>query len=85
MWENMKQAIADIFSTHGKRKTGLLVGVAIGVAILLFGLWKTLFVLICGGAGLYIGERMDKGEDLVGNFLSKISRLEKHLPEKFQR
>lgn len=39
---------------------GTVVGVLFALFILLFGLWRVLFVLLCSGAGLWLGRKFDK-------------------------
>ena len=81
MWEEWKQAFAELFVEHRARKAGFVIGLVLGIAILVFGVWKTLFVLCCGGVGLYIGTRLDRGDDVIGQFLSS---LQSRLPERFR-
>ncbi len=58
---------------------GLSSGAILAVAILLFGFWRMLFVVLCGGIGLYIGKKADREEDFFGRladgFLDRINRL----------
>lgn len=82
MWEELKEMVQSFFAEHHARKMGMLVGMLLAVAILVFGFWDILFVLLCGCIGLYIGARLDHGDDLVETTLEK---LQKYLPERFQR
>ena len=58
---------------------GLSSGVILAAAILLFGFWRTLFVVLCGGIGLYVGRKADREDDFFGrladDFLDRINRL----------
>ena len=81
MLEELKQLIGSFFGEHCKGKVGLLSGLAVGVAVLVFGFWKTVFVLLCGCIGLYVGTRMEREEDLLQRILSS---LQNRLPDKFQ-
>ena len=78
MKDEMKQLIGTLWQNHRCKMVGLLLGLAIGSAILLFGFWRTVFVLLCGLLGLFIGIKLDKGED----FLARMNRI---CPDRFQR
>ncbi|MBQ1913782.1 MAG: DUF2273 domain-containing protein, partial [Selenomonadaceae bacterium] len=53
-------------------------GLVIGISILLFGFWNTVFVLLCGLLGLFIGIKLDKGEDF-------LAHMDRFFPDRFQR
>ena len=74
--------IKSLFETHRNRKIGFMIGVIFGAAVLIFGVFPTLFALFCGVIGLYIGSRFDDGDDLIHRTLKT---LEEVLPEKYQR
>lgn len=65
MKDEMKLLAADLWQNHRCKAVGLFLGLIIGTAILLFGFWNTIFVLVCGLIGLLIGIQMDKGEELT--------------------
>ena len=46
------------------------------------GFFNTLFILLCGTIGLFIGSRFDSKDDLVEKILMKLDEI---LPEKIQR
>lgn len=58
---------------------GLLAGIVLAIMILLIGFWRTAFIVLCGGAGLYIGRKADREPDFFGRiadeFLDRINRL----------
>lgn len=58
---------------------GLLAGIVLALMILLIGFWRTVFIVLCGGVGLYIGRKADREEDFFGRiadaFLDRINRL----------
>jgi uncharacterized membrane protein len=81
MLEELRQWIGSFFVEHGKGKIGLLLGLLVGIAVLVFGFWKTAFVLLCGCIGHYIGMKMEREEDWVQRVLSS---LQNRLPDKFQ-
>ena len=80
MWDKL-ELIAERISGQGAGRIGMILGVLIGIAVLVFGFWKTVFVLLCGGIGLYLGTRVESGEDLVERTLSAVHR---RVPERFR-
>ena len=82
MFEAIKNFVVDLFESHRTRKIGFITGLATGVAILLIGFFNTLFILLCGTIGLFVGSRFDSKDDLVEKILHKLDEL---LPEKIQR
>lgn len=58
---------------------GLFVGIVLALMILLIGFWRTAFIVLCGGVGLYIGRKADREEEFFGRiadaFLDRINRL----------
>ena len=48
---------------HCGRTIGVILGFIISLAILIFGLFTTLFVIICMGIGLYVGNLIDKDDE----------------------
>lgn len=81
MLEELKQWMGGFFTEQCKGKIGLILGMLVGVAVLVFGFWKTAFVLLCGCIGQYIGMRMEKDKDWMQRVLSN---LQNRLPDKFQ-
>ena len=82
MLEEVKKFVVDFFEERRMRKIGFCFGIFLGVVILIFGFWNTLFAFCCGVVGLYIGSKFDKGDDLIQETLKLIERV---LPEKIQR
>ena len=82
MWEDVKRYAIEFFSTHRTRKTGFIIGLIFGIAILMFGFFNTLFACTCGIIGLYVGAKFDNGDDLIGKTLKKLDRV---LPDRFRR
>ena len=82
MLKLIKKIVADMFATHTTRKVGFLAGLCTGAAILLIGLFNTLFIALCGLIGLFAGSRFDSKDDLVDKIIVKLDEL---LPEHIQR
>ena len=82
MLESVKKLIVNFFDTYCSRKVGFILGAVTGVAILLFGFFNTLFVVLCGLIGLFVGSRFDSKDDLVDKIINKLDEL---LPENIQR
>jgi uncharacterized membrane protein len=78
MYEDFKQILSKSWEEHPGKTTGIGLGFLAGCAILLFGFWQILFLLVCVAAGLYIGTKFDRGDEI-------LHRLARVLPEKFQR
>jgi uncharacterized membrane protein len=81
LWGEVKTLIRQMFDNYPMRKIGFITGVICGVAILIFGVFNTLFAFFCGIIGLYIGSRFEEGDDLVDKTLKT---LENSVPERFR-
>ena len=77
MKEDMKNFMEAVWKNHRGRFIGTITGLFIGLSVLVFGFFKTLFVLICAVIGLYIGGKVDNHEDL-------FRLLEKLVPSRFR-
>ncbi len=67
----MKETIARLAETAWQEHRGKLLGAGLGfilaVSILLFGFWRIAFIVLCVLAGLWIGVKVDRGEDILQN------------------
>ena len=82
MLQAVKNFVIDLFESHRTRKIGFITGLIAGGAILVMGFFNTVFILLCGTIGLFIGSRFDSKDDLVEKILMKLDEV---LPEKIQR
>ncbi len=82
MFVAIKNFVIDLFESHRTRKIGFITGLVTGGAILLIGFFNTLFILLCGTIGLFVGSRFDSKDDLIEKILMKLDEV---LPEKIQR
>jgi len=78
MYEDLKGFVTNAWQEHPGKVAGISAGFVMGLAILLFGFWQILFLLVCVGGGLYIGSKFDRGNE----FLHQLAHI---LPEKLQR
>ncbi|WP_288183680.1 DUF2273 domain-containing protein [uncultured Sporomusa sp.] len=70
--------LAEIWQNHSGKMIGVLVGFVIGILILTFGFFQTLFVALCAAAGYVVGKRIDQKEDIM-------EILDKLLPPGYNR
>ena len=82
MFDMAKNFVIDLFESHRTRKVGFVTGLILGGAVLFIGFFNTLFILLCGTVGLFVGSRFDSKDDLVEKILMKLDEV---LPEKIQR
>jgi uncharacterized membrane protein len=78
MKEDFKQLVEEVWQEHRGKFVGTTLGIVLGIAVLLFGFWKTIFILFCGLIGLFVGMKVDSGEDFWQN-------LQRFLPPIFRR
>lgn len=80
-----KKCISSIWHDHRGKISGFALGFVISLSILIFGFFKTLFVLICAGIGLFIGNKIDKNDDLSETAENILDQLQKIIPPIFRR
>ncbi|MBR4384810.1 MAG: DUF2273 domain-containing protein [Selenomonadaceae bacterium] len=80
--ENVKVFFDDCFANYRTRKIGFILGMITGIAILIFGFFNTIFVVMCGLIGLFVGSRFDGKDDLVEKLIRKLDEI---LPKRIQR
>ena len=78
MKEDVKLFIEAAWENHRGKTAGTLLGLVLGIAILLFGFWNTVFVLLCAMIGLFIGIKVDRNKEIAQG-------LERWLPPFFHR
>ncbi len=59
------ELLAEIWQHHSGKITGMSIGLLVGIFILIFGFFNTLFVMICMMAGYIVGKRIDEKEDIM--------------------
>lgn len=75
--ENFKNYIVNFWQTHNYATKCAIIGLLCGLAIVLIGFWKTLFVALCVVIGVAIGKAKDNNvdlKDLAAEILNKFKR-----------
>ena len=67
----IKAFFARMWEERRGATIGVLIGVSIAAAILLFGFWQSVFLMISGFIGFAIGARIDSKE----NFQRMMDRI----------
>lgn len=62
MWNEI---LNDLWRVYRGRLLGSVFGLFIGAMFLILGFFQTIFLLICISAGFFIGNKIDKKEDLL--------------------
>lgn len=62
MWNEI---LNDLWRLYRGRLLGSVFGLFIGAMFLILGFLQTIFLLICISAGFFIGNKIDKKEDLL--------------------
>ena len=62
MWNEI---LNDLWRVYRGRLLGSVFGLFIGAMFLFLGFLQTIFLLICISAGFFIGNKIDKKEDLL--------------------
>jgi len=57
-------SIERFFSENRGKVIGGLIGLLVALIITLFGFWKGIFIIISVLAGVYIGGRLEKNDEL---------------------
>ena len=62
MWNEI---LNDLWRVYRGRLLGSVFGLFIGAMFLILGFLQTIFLLMCISAGFFIGNKIDKKEDLL--------------------
>ncbi len=66
-----RKLIEEIWQHHSGKIVGVMIGFTLGVLIIIFGFFQTIFVLLCVIAGYIVGKRIDEKEDIM-DILDKL-------------
>lgn len=80
-----KKCIESLWENHRGKSLGVVLGLVISLSILLFGFFKTIFVLLCVGVGLFIGNKIDREDDLLETAENVLDYIQKFIPPIFRR
>lgn len=69
--DEIKALLGDCWENHRGKLVGSVLGVVLGASIMVFGFFKTVFILFCGLIGLFVGKKVDEQEDFK-EFIEKI-------------
>ncbi|NLL49566.1 MAG: DUF2273 domain-containing protein [Firmicutes bacterium] len=67
----MRERLLEILGTHLGKILGSIMGLIVGWIIIAFGILKGLFVVLCIGAGFFLGAYLDSprsGRDFTSRF-----------------
>lgn len=66
MWggRSFYEFFLDLMDSHRGKVIGIILGLLAGLLIIIFGFWKTVFIVICILIGYFIGKRFDDGGSL---------------------
>lgn len=67
-----KEWLRDLAENHRNKILGLLGGLVFALLIIRFGLWWTLFILICCGLGYWVGKRLDEEPESLVQILERL-------------
>jgi uncharacterized membrane protein len=67
-----KQNVYEIYRLHKGEILGAAIGLAIAVIVLLLGIIKALFIIVCVTVGCYVGKRLHQDKDYIKNLLDRI-------------
>lgn len=63
--------LTEMWQQHSGKITGLVFGMLVGIFILIFGFFRTMFVMLCMISGYIVGKRIDEKEDIM-DILGKL-------------
>lgn len=57
--------LTEVWQQHSGKISGAVIGLSIGILIIVFGFFRTFFILGCAAIGYVIGQRIDEKEDIM--------------------
>ncbi len=67
-WDTLKK----FYDSHRGEVIGAMVGGFCSVAVLLIGIFNTLFIAVCTTAGYYLGKKLSQDKDYLKKLLDKV-------------
>lgn len=86
MKEELTQGLFWLWREHRGASLGVLLGLLLGISVLVFGFWQTLFVAVCCLVGLWLGRELDAKADILDDLYQlRDSLADLLLPRRFRR
>jgi uncharacterized membrane protein len=70
--KNFWQSLGDLLQGRNPALVGAAAGLVLGLLLVIFGFWKTLFILALTALGYYLGHRFFTNREDFRNLLDKI-------------
>lgn len=66
MWDgrSLSEILHDLLMNHRGKVLGLVLGLAVGLLVIMFGFWRSVFIVICVLLGYFLGKRFDEEGNL---------------------
>jgi uncharacterized membrane protein len=61
-----RKVFRQFVAEHWGKIVGGLAGLIVGLVFIIFGFWRSLFIFLCVGLGVYLGMILDRNESLRG-------------------
>ncbi|MDD2620669.1 MAG: DUF2273 domain-containing protein [Syntrophomonadaceae bacterium] len=68
MWEKL---FLIIIEEHRGKAIGIILGLLAGILVMTYGVWKTIFIILCIAMGYFIGKRLDENQSF-DSWLKKV-------------
>lgn len=66
------ESIVTYYKQHKGRVIGAIVGIAVALSVIWFGLLGALFIAICAFVGYYIGKKMESDKKFWRKILDRL-------------
>lgn len=67
-----KERLLEFYRAHSGEIIGSFIGFVVGVAILVLGIFRVLFLAICVGLGYYIGKQISADKNYIKNLIDRV-------------
>lgn len=66
------QQLSEQFKDHHPGATGAVIGLLLALSLVIFGLFRTLFILLMTGLGYFLGSRYFSDRETIRGWLDKL-------------